>query len=95
MDKEMQLALEADGEKLRQLTGEDHGPEFLFDCYQCGGQGVIRNVIQVYEHGCGFPHDDVEEQPCQACGGSGFFVGEAEPDARSPQASADPQETER
>ena len=26
MDKEMQKALEADGEKLRQLTGEDHGP---------------------------------------------------------------------
>ena len=25
-DKEMQRALEADGEKLRQLTGEDHGP---------------------------------------------------------------------
>jgi len=24
--KEMQKALEADGEKLRQLTGEDHGP---------------------------------------------------------------------
>lgn len=25
-DSEMQRALEADGEKLRQLTGEDHGP---------------------------------------------------------------------
>lgn len=25
-DREMQKALEADGEKLRQLTGEDHGP---------------------------------------------------------------------
>jgi len=25
---EMQAALEADGEKLRQLTGEDHGPYF-------------------------------------------------------------------
>lgn len=25
-DLEMQKALEADGEKLRQLTGEDHGP---------------------------------------------------------------------
>lgn len=28
MDKEMQKALEADGEKLRQLTGKDHGPYF-------------------------------------------------------------------
>ena len=27
--KEMQKALKADGEKLRQLTGEDHGPIFL------------------------------------------------------------------
>jgi hypothetical protein len=26
MDKEMMRALAADGEKLRQLTGEDHGP---------------------------------------------------------------------
>lgn len=31
MGKEMQKALEADGEKLRQLTGEDHGPEFYYD----------------------------------------------------------------
>ena len=28
-DKEMMRALEADGEKLRQLTGEDHGPVFI------------------------------------------------------------------
>lgn len=27
--REMQRALEADGEKLRQLTGEDHGPVFI------------------------------------------------------------------
>jgi hypothetical protein len=27
-DREMQQALEADGEKLRQLTGADHGPVF-------------------------------------------------------------------
>jgi hypothetical protein len=26
--KEMMAALEADGEKLRQMTGEDHGPVF-------------------------------------------------------------------
>lgn len=29
MNREMQQALEADGEKLRQLTGEDHGPHFI------------------------------------------------------------------
>lgn len=27
-DKDMQAALQADGEKLRQMTGEDHGPIF-------------------------------------------------------------------
>ena len=32
-DREMQRALELDGEKLRQLTGEDHGPYFLADEY--------------------------------------------------------------
>lgn len=30
-DKEMQKALEADGEKLRQMTGKDHGPRFAAD----------------------------------------------------------------
>lgn len=29
MNKEMQKALEADGEKLHALTGEDHGPVFI------------------------------------------------------------------
>ena len=29
INNEMQKALEADGEKLRQLTGEDHGPWIL------------------------------------------------------------------
>lgn len=28
MDEELMRALEADGEKLRQLTGRDHGPWF-------------------------------------------------------------------
>lgn len=37
---EMRAALEADGEKLRQLTGEDHGPYFddipPYRCAHCG-----------------------------------------------------------
>lgn len=40
-------------------------------CETCAGDGCIRRLITVYEHGCGFPHDDVEEQPCPDCGGSG------------------------
>lgn len=36
--KEMQKALEADGEDLRQLTGEDHGPYFFdYECEDCIG----------------------------------------------------------
>lgn len=52
-DKEMQAALEADGEKLRQMTGEDHGPYFLDDydddyedeCWNCGGEGYISDCF--------------------------------------------------
>jgi hypothetical protein len=46
-DKEIQKAVEADGEKLRQLTGEDHRPSFedYADsedyCPNCGGEGVV------------------------------------------------------
>jgi len=45
MDKDMQKALAADGEKLKQLTGKDHGPYFVqsseavverfFTCLKC------------------------------------------------------------
>jgi DnaJ-class molecular chaperone len=45
--KAMQRALELDGEKLRQLTGEDHGPVPIEDyleletCPTCGGEGSL------------------------------------------------------
>ena len=37
LDDEMMKALEADGEYLRQMTGNDHGPYFVADCIECGG----------------------------------------------------------
>lgn len=80
MDKEMRDALRADAEKLGHLTGQDHTPEFLFDCEACGGQGYIARTVHVYEAGCGFSHPDVEETPCEACNGIGWFIGEAESD---------------
>lgn len=64
--KEMQKALEADGEKLRQLTGKDHGPVFM-DFYKwesaehracdCGSFNVRRcltapNGVQTMLYDC-------------------------------------------
>lgn len=77
--KEMMEALEADGEKLRQLTGEDHGPWFFPDepplmvetCAHCGGDGYIIRSIWVHEPGCGYGHDSTEEVRCEACDGKG------------------------
>lgn len=80
MDKEMQRALILDAQKLGHLTGQDHTPEFLFDCEACGGQGYIAHTVYVYEAGCGFTHPDVEEVRCEACNGNGWFVGEVEGD---------------
>lgn len=79
-DREMQRALEADGEKLRQLTGEDQGPEFWFDCDVCGGEGHILETIHVYEAGCGFSHPDVYSKPCTVCNGTGGYISEADGD---------------
>lgn len=78
MDREMMKALEADGEKLRQLTGEDHGPFEIVQCEACAGTGHHVHRVTVYEHGCGFPHDDTYETPCEECGGDGMFYREAE-----------------
>lgn len=41
----------------------------LLSCPECGGSGVIVKRVQVYEAGCGFPHDDGEEVPCPTCCG--------------------------
>lgn len=68
-DREMMKALEADGEKLRQLTGEDHGPQFFADC-QCCDRGVRAERITVYEGG-GWYYD-TDERPCPDCGGTGL-----------------------
>lgn len=57
-DREMQAALEADGEKLRQLTGEDHGPwprpfehsvDWQFQRVDAEGDGYIVEVLIRYD----------------------------------------------
>jgi hypothetical protein len=51
------------------------------ECEACGGSGVIVSRVTVYEHGCGFPHDDTDESPCPKCAGT----GRAEPDETAPR----------
>jgi len=74
-DLEMQRALEADGEKLRQITGVDHGP-YRFDdvmvyapcpyCFEsCGYRGE-------WTTGWDDPGSFVQSRdPCPECNGSG------------------------
>lgn len=67
-EREMREALKADGEKLRQLTGQDHGPEFFDTCPACDGDGSIE---------CSRPqHDDpyfAVAETCSKCNGSGWI----------------------
>lgn len=77
IDREMQRALEADGEKLRQITGDDHGPYFVTDepypgqapcphCYESSGY--------VWEHGNDWnsgPWSNQTNIPCKHCNGTG------------------------
>lgn len=78
-DREMQKALELDGEKLRQLTGEDHGPQFFTDCHNCSG-GIIAKRVTIYEGG-GWYYD-TDEQSCPECGGTGLVETGWEPSYR-------------
>jgi len=56
-------------------------PEELRDCAMCGGTGYLVARVTVYEHGCGFPHDDTDERPCPHCGGFGHIVTTCEGDS--------------
>ena len=63
----MQRALRADGEKLLNLTGRDHGPEFWLTCEACFGEGSI----EIPEP----QHDDpyyCRVVKCECCNGVGL-----------------------
>lgn len=49
----------------------------LAECKACDGRGYHIKRVTVYEHGCGFPHDDTEEIRCDECGGAGDIVVES------------------
>jgi hypothetical protein len=59
---EMERALEADGEKLRQLTGEDHGP--WSECDYCGGTGLQAGCFE--DTCCGADCDPEDPEYCCA-----------------------------
>lgn len=56
-------------------------PLQIFTCAACDGKGYTVHRVAVYEHGCGFPHDDSEERPCPECSGYGEFIGPCQGDA--------------
>lgn len=55
-------------------------PQQWFQCGACDGSGVEVRGIWVYEHGCGFPHQDTEETPCGKCNGAGGWLDDVEAD---------------
>jgi hypothetical protein len=81
-EAEMQRALEADGEKLRQLTGEDHGPWDLtiVECTACGGEGrIIINHGVGYDRHTGYFPDERDHGPCPYCDGTGGEIITTQP----------------
>ncbi|BCH33172.1 hypothetical protein MesoLjLc_51020 [Mesorhizobium sp. L-8-10] len=51
-------------------------------CEACGSEGYERYTATVYEHGCGFGHEDVfldYSRPCRFCEGTGGAIIETEP----------------
>lgn len=78
-DKEMQRALEDDGEKLRQLTGEDHGPVFfdeepypgLAPCPHCfESSGYAARLVPATWYDPAYAEAD-PLHPCPYCNGTG------------------------
>jgi hypothetical protein len=77
-DREMMAALEADGEKLRQMTGKDHGPWFIEESDPYPGYGPCPHCFEscgyVVEHGNDWnsgPYSHQTNIPCPVCHGTG------------------------
>jgi hypothetical protein len=64
----------------KQLTLGGDPPQTWFECGACDGAGIIGRRVTVYEHGCGFPHDDTEEETCGQCNGAGGYLDDVLPD---------------
>lgn len=70
MDTEDKIDVLAPMQASPQETGKEQ-PEEWETCEVCGGSGERLESITVYEHGCGFSHDDVYSRVCEQCGGAG------------------------
>lgn len=77
LDVELRRALEADGEKLRQLTGEDHGPwsAVPVPCPVCDGAGEWDEGPLPASSGATEPV--YRQVICGECDGSGTILAEA------------------
>lgn len=64
--------------------GEPKEEMYPTECPSCEGSGVQGRRITVYEHGCGFGHDDIEEYPCEECEGTGQVLVPYEAPERNP-----------
>jgi hypothetical protein len=69
--KDMMRALAQDGKKLRQLTSEDHGPEFWDICPCCSGFGNHEEAAPQHND----PYFCMQIE-CIECGGSGYILCE-------------------
>lgn len=76
-DRKMELALELDGEKLLQMTGEDHGPWALVTCPCCDGAGEWDEGPLPASSGATEP--DFRQVICPECEGSGRVFVETGP----------------
>jgi hypothetical protein len=56
-------------------------PEQWVECTACDGSGIQTFRVTVYEHGCGFPHDDSDERPCPHCFGRGGWIDDVQADS--------------
>lgn len=55
-----------------------HDGLLLVPCPLCDGYAAVGRAIWVYAAGCGFPHEDVEEDECPECEGNGRVLIEGE-----------------
>ncbi|WP_129414902.1 hypothetical protein [Mesorhizobium sp. Pch-S] len=77
-DREMMAALEVDGDKLRQLTGEDHGPHPMDGFPYCGdlSPSQCEEIPCPWKASTSAEHSYPGQAPCPHCYESSGYVWE-------------------